>query len=178
MEDGENQDPNFSTPLNHKARAGKEAIKSSAERKKQINDITMKNERTPKLRSTLSARNLFAGGDLLNKVAEFCNELKKLATKGRDKVNAENVDESSDVEKQRVEYHHINENVGVLNDKEKERKPLLESSKEKSEVLGMSGSKGQLRRKKWSFFPLTLLFFILNARCFQMHIRFILHTQK
>ncbi|KAK6143150.1 hypothetical protein DH2020_023498 [Rehmannia glutinosa] len=142
VEDGENHNPNFSTPLNHKAKFGKEAIKSSNE-KKQINDTIKKNERTPKLRSTLSARNLFSGGDILDKVAEFCNDLKKLATRARDKENAEDVD----VKKQGAQ-DHVDENLGVLNDKEKERKPLLEMSKEKSEVMGMTGSKGQLRRKK------------------------------
>lgn len=106
----------------------------------------MKDERTPKLRSTLSARNLFSGGDLLNKVAEFCNELKKLATRPRDKENASNVDEN-DVEKQGAR-DHTDENLGVLNDRGNERKPLLELSKEKSEVMEMSSSKGQLRRKK------------------------------
>lgn len=134
MEDGENQDPNFSTPVNHKAKFGKEAIKSSTE-KKQTNDTVMKEERTPKLRSTLSARNLFSGGDLLNKVAEFCNELKKLATRTRD-------------EKDQGFGDHTDENLGVKNDAAKERKPLLELSKEKSEATEMSGSKGKQRRKK------------------------------
>ncbi|PIM99308.1 hypothetical protein CDL12_28192 [Handroanthus impetiginosus] len=134
VEDGENQDPNFSTPRNHKV--GKEAIKSSTE-KKQNNE---RKEQIPKLRSTLSARNLFSGGDLLNKVSEFCNELKKLATRPRDKENGNNV------EKHEVE-NYADENSGTLNDKEKERKPLLELSKEKSEVE-KSGSKSQLRRKK------------------------------
>ncbi|KAL3624606.1 hypothetical protein CASFOL_031274 [Castilleja foliolosa] len=133
VEDAENQDPNLLTPVNHKARSGKEAIKSSSE-KKPINDAILKNERAPKLRSTLSARNLFSGGDILNKVAEFCNDLKKLATRARDREN-----------------DRVDENLDVLNDdKEKERKPLLETSKEKSEaaIMGLSGSKGQLRRKK------------------------------
>ncbi|GFP84852.1 hypothetical protein PHJA_000629000 [Phtheirospermum japonicum] len=130
VEDAENQDPNLSTPVNHKAKSGKEGIKSSSE-KKPINDAILKNERAPKLRSTLSARNLFSGGDILNKVAEFCNDLKNLATRAKDREN-----------------DRAAENLDDLN-KEKERKPLLETSKEKSEVImGMSGSKGQLRRKK------------------------------
>ncbi|KAL0339118.1 UNVERIFIED_CONTAM: hypothetical protein Sangu_1433900 [Sesamum angustifolium] len=145
VEDGENQDPNFSTPLIHKAKLGKGAIKSSTE-KKQIKETMTKKEQTPKLRSTLSARNLFSGGDLLNKVAEFCNELKKMATRTRDKETAD------DVEKHNVEKHqakdHSDENVAVLNDKRKERKPLLELRKVKSEAIESSGSKGQQRRKK------------------------------
>ncbi|KAL9142368.1 hypothetical protein ABFS82_14G165200 [Erythranthe guttata] len=133
IEDGENRDPNFSTPPNPKSKFGKEAFKSSTEnKKKQIYETSNDERNIPKLRSTLSARNLFSGGDLLNKVAEFCNELKKFATnKARDKENLSdnfpNVDE--------------NENLRVLKDKEKEKKPLLELSKEKSEV------KGKLRRK-------------------------------
>ncbi|XP_011093507.1 uncharacterized protein LOC105173465 isoform X1 [Sesamum indicum] len=145
VEDGENQDPNFSTPLIHKAKLGKGALKSSTE-KKQIKETMTKKEQTPKLRSTLSARNLFSGGDLLNKVAEFCNELKKIATRTRDKETAVDVDRNN------VEKHqgkdHSDENLGVLNDKEKERKPLLELPKVKSEAIELSGSKGQQRRKK------------------------------
>ncbi|KAG8363596.1 hypothetical protein BUALT_Bualt19G0038800 [Buddleja alternifolia] len=135
VEDGENQDPNLSTPPSHKV--GKNAIKSSTERK-QLNDTNMRKVQMPKLKSTLSARNLFSGGDILNKVAEFCNELKNMATRGRDKEDGENVEKQMDKDP-------MNDD---LNDKEKERKPLLEMSKEKSEVMGTSGSKGKLRRKK------------------------------
>ncbi|KAH6814339.1 hypothetical protein C2S51_023357 [Perilla frutescens var. frutescens] len=137
VEDDENQDPNFSTPQQHKAKVGKGGLKSSADRK-QASDA---NERIPKLRSTLSARNLFSGGDLLSKVSEFCNELKKLAMRAQDKESADNV------EKQAAR-DHVHENGGILNDREKERKPLLEQSKEKSEVVETSSYKGKLRRKK------------------------------
>ncbi|KAL3815085.1 hypothetical protein ACJIZ3_016353 [Penstemon smallii] len=82
-EDCEDQDPNFSTPPKYKAKARKDEIKSSTERKQNYDNITMK-EQTPKLRSTLSAKNLFLGGDILNKVAEFCTELKRSATKSKD----------------------------------------------------------------------------------------------
>ncbi|XP_047939257.1 uncharacterized protein LOC125186837 [Salvia hispanica] len=115
-EDAENQDPNFSTPLQHKARFGKAATKSSANKK----EDSYANEGAPKLRSTLSARNLFSGTDLLSKVSEFCNELKKLTTRAQDKESAEN--------------HTEETSVGILS----ERKPLLETG----------GSKGRLRRKK------------------------------
>ncbi|XP_057790188.1 uncharacterized protein LOC131007057 [Salvia miltiorrhiza] len=109
VSDAENQDPNFSTPLQYKARVGKATIKS-----KQDSDA---GERAPKLRSTLSARNLFSGTDLLSKVSEFCNELKKLTTRAQEKEN------------------HAEE---CASDREKERKPLLETG----------SSKGRLRRKK------------------------------
>ncbi|KAL0410754.1 UNVERIFIED_CONTAM: hypothetical protein Slati_3665100 [Sesamum latifolium] len=69
-----------------------------------------------------------------------------MATRARDKETAD------DVEKNNVEKHqakdHSDENSGVLNDKEKERKPLLELRKVKSEAIESSGSKGQQRRKK------------------------------
>lgn len=128
-EDAENQDPNFSTPLQNKAKLGKGTFKSSTNKKQESDGY----ERAPKLRSTLSARNLFSGTDLLSKVSEFCNELKRLATRAHERESAGNV----------------GENVVVVNDKEKERKPLLEARKEKSEVAETgSNSKGRLRRKK------------------------------
>ncbi|CAI9764690.1 unnamed protein product [Fraxinus pennsylvanica] len=134
VEDSENQDPNFATPPNRKGHGMKEGIKSSGDKKKETDDImTTKNE-APRLRSTLSARNLFSGGDLLNKVAEFCNELKKLATRGKDgadNVNGGNAEISRD-----------------WDDKEKERKPLLQSSQVKSEATEKSNSKERQRRKK------------------------------
>ncbi|KAL2514507.1 hypothetical protein Fot_28478 [Forsythia ovata] len=138
VEDSENQDPNFSTPPNH-TYAMKAAIKSSTEKKKETDDImTMKNQ-APRLKSTLSARNLFSGGDLLNKVAEFCNELKKLATRGKDGAD--------DVDGGNVEKHLVDHSRDSF-DKEKERKPLLQSSQAKSEATEKSNSKEKQRRKK------------------------------
>ncbi|KAG6411427.1 hypothetical protein SASPL_129509 [Salvia splendens] len=116
-ENAENQDPNFSTPVQYKAWFGKAATKSSANRK----EDSYANEGAPKLRSTLSARNLFSGTDLLSKVSEFCNELKKLTTRAQDKESDEN---------------HAEERI--MSEREKERKPLLETG----------SSKGRLRRKK------------------------------
>ncbi|XP_022866770.1 uncharacterized protein LOC111386542 isoform X2 [Olea europaea var. sylvestris] len=134
FDDSENQDPNFSTPSNRKGHGMKEGIKSSAERKKLTDDIITTKNQAPRLKSTLSARNLFSGGDLLNKVAEFCNELKKLATRGKDgaeDVNGGNAENSPD-----------------LDDKEKERKPLLQLNLVKSEATVKSNSKEKQRRKK------------------------------
>ncbi|XP_073155174.1 uncharacterized protein [Henckelia pumila] len=133
LEDGENKNPNFSTPPNHKAKLRKEAIKSSTEKKPRDDTALRKADQIPKLKSTLSARNLFSGGgDILNKVAEFCNELKKLATKVKDSKDNRDVDS------------------GELNDKEKEKKPLLESSREdvKTTETGMSKEKQPKIRRK------------------------------
>ncbi|XP_039046283.1 uncharacterized protein LOC120186411 [Hibiscus syriacus] len=97
VDDNENQNPNLSTsPPNQQANSLKAAIKSSSERKK------------PTLKSTLSTRNLFAGRDILSHISEFCNELKKLATRARERE---------------TEEKKIQGEEAVV---EKERKPLLE----------------------------------------------------
>ncbi|KAK1259686.1 hypothetical protein QJS04_geneDACA010297 [Acorus gramineus] len=84
-DDIENADPNGLILT------AKEMIKSSAQKKKPgPSDATMMpsdDERKPpsRLRSTLSARNLFAGKDLLSQISEFCSELKKLARRASDR---------------------------------------------------------------------------------------------
>ncbi|GFZ00438.1 hypothetical protein Acr_14g0000740 [Actinidia rufa] len=139
VEDGENQNPNFSTPRSHPYNTMKAAIKSSTEKeKKQTNNSSQQEER-PHLRSTLSARNLFAGRDILSQITEFCNELKRLATREREKENAEGPSpkkEECDGEK-----------VGEVDERgeERERKPLLEV---KSEAVEKSSGKEKQRRKK------------------------------
>ncbi|RXH71659.1 hypothetical protein DVH24_025160 [Malus domestica] len=60
-EDGENQNPNLSTPPMNQAKAMKATIKSSTEKKQPIESTTPNNEVLPKLRSTLSARNIMLG---------------------------------------------------------------------------------------------------------------------
>ncbi|KAL3516510.1 hypothetical protein ACH5RR_023412 [Cinchona calisaya] len=122
-DDNENQNPNFLTPQIYKSRFMKEGMKSSAE-KKQIDESTSKKGQPQSLRSTLSAKSLFAGRDILNKVTEFCNELKKLTTRAKDRDNVE----------ENVIKDHVKDDLGELDDKEKERKPLLEVSKEKCEA--------------------------------------------
>lgn len=136
-EDSENQNPNFVTPQNYKAKILKEGIKSSAE-KKHIDEITLKKEQPRSLRSTLSAKNLFAGGDILNKVTEFCNELKKLATRTKDRENVE----------ENVVKDHVRDDSGDLADKEKERRPSLEVSKEMFDAQQSSNIQEKQRRKK------------------------------
>ncbi|KAM0958740.1 hypothetical protein ACFX15_023407 [Malus domestica] len=60
-EDGENQNPNLSTPPMNQAKAMKATLKSSTEKKQPIESTTPNNEVLPKLRSTLSARNIMLG---------------------------------------------------------------------------------------------------------------------
>lgn len=137
VEDGENQNPNLLTPLKYKAKL-KEAIKSSAE-KKQFESISPKDEKQ-KLKSTLSARNLFAGKDLLNQISDFCSDLKKLALRAKERENPNQTPLA--VNKQELKECLDSKPKIVLD----ERKPLLEVSKEKYEVFEKSNGKEKLRK--------------------------------
>ncbi|PSS12006.1 RRNA biogenesis protein [Actinidia chinensis var. chinensis] len=140
VEDGENQNPNFSTSPSHPYNTMKAAIKSSTEKeKKQTNNSSQQEER-PHLRSTLSARNLFAGRDILSQITEFCNELKRLATREREKENAE----GPSPKKEECGGEKVGE-VDERRGEERERKPLLEV---KSEAVEKSSGKEKQRRKK------------------------------
>ncbi|KAM7508520.1 hypothetical protein LguiA_018973 [Lonicera macranthoides] len=89
IEDTENQNPTLSTPPNQKeSRFMKETIKSSIE-KKHTNNSFQKEETTSMLKSTLSARNLFAKRDILNQTTDFCNKLKILAMRTNGGKNGE-----------------------------------------------------------------------------------------
>ncbi|XP_031110974.1 uncharacterized protein LOC116015105 [Ipomoea triloba] len=144
--DSENQNPNFMTPPRLKAKALKEAIKSSMEREA-VEENSVYREQTRRLRSTLSARNLFGGGGLMNKVSEFCNELKKLASRAREKERAEN-ETPIMVNKQKIKAHFGDEMKGLDDEKPKERKPLLELSKEKCEANASSAEKQTKKLRK------------------------------
>ncbi|KAI9168828.1 hypothetical protein LWI28_002539 [Acer negundo] len=139
-EDGENQNPNSPTPNNHQVKSLKEAMKSSSEKNKLINGTSQNDDQVlPRLKSTLSARNLFAGRDILGHITDFCNELKKLASRARERE--ENVEKKSEVGVKKEEVvatvsESCCEFLGELDLKEKEsRKPLLDVEKEKSESI-------------------------------------------
>lgn len=123
-EDGENENPNISSlpPPTHpiaKSKTFKSTIKSSAEKKKEMEtnswnsaaDCPPQTEDRPQLKSTHSARNLFAGREILNQISEFCNELKKLA------LNASEREDSTKSNETKI-------SKGI-----KEKEPLLESKK-------------------------------------------------
>ncbi|KAK1401208.1 Interferon-activable protein [Heracleum sosnowskyi] len=121
----------------------KEAIKSSTE-KKQFESISPKDEKQ-KLRSTLSARNLFAGRDLLNQISDFCSDLKKLALRAKERENVEKENPNKTplaVNKQELKECSDSKLKIVLD----ERKPLLEVSKEKYEVFEKSNGKQKPRK--------------------------------
>ncbi|KAK7323482.1 hypothetical protein VNO77_26956 [Canavalia gladiata] len=127
-QDSENQNPNLCTPTIKPLKPMKATIKSSEE-KKPVDDDTLQDQKVvPLLRSTLSAKNLFAGRPILNQITEFCNELKKLAIRARERENAENLSsmESEEiVEKTPFSVQALAESEK----KEKGRKPLLEVTK-------------------------------------------------
>ncbi|KAJ0037445.1 hypothetical protein Pint_24017 [Pistacia integerrima] len=150
-EDSENQNPNSVTPQNQ-VKSLKAAIKSSSEKyNKQINDTSQNDEILPRLKATLSARNLLAGRDIFNHITDFCNEMKKLATRVRERENVEKLNERKGQEGENitVENEGSSEVLGELDGREKERNPLLEVlDKEKTEGSEMGNAKDKQRRKK------------------------------
>ncbi|MCH86512.1 hypothetical protein A2U01_0007370, partial [Trifolium medium] len=88
----------------------------------------------------LSAKNLFSRRPILNQITEFCNELKKLALRAREREDAENLNPIES--KEEVVVHEKTPPVKAL----AERKPLLEMGKaERSEGMCI---KGKLNIKK------------------------------
>ncbi|KAI5341734.1 hypothetical protein L3X38_009609 [Prunus dulcis] len=137
QEDSENQNPNLSTPPINQAKAMKATIKSSAEKKQPIESTPQNSEVLPRLRSTLSARNLFAGRDILNQLTDFCSELKRMAMRAREKEDVEGLDVRKSLgglkEEEVVKKEECNgEVLGELNGRQTERMPLLEVGKGKT----------------------------------------------
>lgn len=130
----ENQNPNFSTPQNHAAKTAftKAEIKSSTEKKPMADDMQQKQTGAPSLKSTLSARNLFAGRDILNQITEFCNEIKRMANRVRERENKQSAVENG-VEEEVEKEVPSKDSHNLLERKDKERKPFGELSIEKSD---------------------------------------------
>ncbi|KAJ6692112.1 hypothetical protein OIU79_013963 [Salix purpurea] len=145
-DDSENRNPNLSTPSNYQ-KSMKQMIKSSSEKNKPIDDVPQTSE-APRLKSTLSAKNLFAGKDILGHITEFCNELKKLATRAREKESLNEESQMGEKKDGVVVNEGSREVLGELNVKEKERKPLLNNDGEKSEGNERGSAKEKQRRKK------------------------------
>ncbi|KAJ6302863.1 hypothetical protein OIU77_016871 [Salix suchowensis] len=146
-QDSENRNPNLSTPTSHHE-STKEMIKSNSKNNNPIDDVPQTRE-APRLKSTLSARNLFAGKDKLGHITEFCNELKKMATRAWEK---ESLNEKESQVGEKKDGVFVNEGsrdvLRELNVKEKESKPLLEKDGEKPEGNEKGSVKEKQRRKK------------------------------
>lgn len=154
-DNSENENPNLSplsTPNRPMAasKTFKSNIKSSAEKKKQkemdpSNLVTglRQEKENPILKSTHSARNLFAGREILNQITEFCRELKKLALNASER---EELTQSNGVKLQ-------NTDKGM-----KEEEPSLES--EKNRNLNSKIYSPETRRKKKYVSLLLSLYFI------------------
>lgn len=144
--DNENQNPNLVTP---QFKSMKALIKSSEEKKKLVDDTLQDSTEVPSLKSTLSAKNLFSRRPILNQITEFCNELKRLALRARERENEENLNPVESKEEEVVVVHEKTSPVNALAEldrREKERKPLLEMGK--AERLDEMCVKGKLNRKK------------------------------
>ncbi|XP_009396387.2 uncharacterized protein LOC103981391 isoform X1 [Musa acuminata AAA Group] len=116
-EDLENQNPNRSTPPRPSRPFGapkarntvKEMIKSSAQQKaEEESQVKEQRKAQPRLRSTLSARNLFSGKDILSQISEFCHELKKIAV-GRGRTPPAEEDSKKQVKKKVANIVHNSE---------------------------------------------------------------------
>lgn len=132
----------------------KAAIKSSTEKKKSNKPLenspseSSQERRNPQLKSTLSARNLFSGKEILSQITEFCNEIKKFATNTKEKEDMEksNGKKKNPVNENKTLFQELSANNGSVDLNEKENNPLL-AEKEISETVNSNG-KEKLRRKK------------------------------
>ncbi|KFK34445.1 hypothetical protein AALP_AA5G145800 [Arabis alpina] len=126
-QESENQNPNLATPPSYQAKSWRGALKSTCVKKM--------DKEIPKLKSTQSARNLFSGRDILGHISEFCYELKRLATR---------VTEREDSGKSQVGEPYSVHDLEL----KKERKPLLEVSKDKLHDAKGNTFKEKRRRNK------------------------------
>ncbi|KAF0912834.1 hypothetical protein E2562_019422 [Oryza meyeriana var. granulata] len=110
QDDSENQDPALATPpppppasrppfgAARWAKNAKDAIKSSAEKRPDNAEkeaLLSKNAAPRQLKSTLSARNLFSGKDILGQISDFYNELKRMAAGNGSRPASETMEELS-----------------------------------------------------------------------------------
>ncbi|RZR74634.1 hypothetical protein BHM03_00039905 [Ensete ventricosum] len=142
-EDLENQNPNHSTPPRPsrpfgapKARnTAKEMIKSSAQKKAEEESQEREQRKArARLRSTLSARNLFSGKDILSQISEFCHDLKKIAVgRGRRRTPPTEVEPKKKV-------------ANIVHNSEAEDRMPLTPKKDDASSTKKSSSKMAVRR--------------------------------
>lgn len=155
---GENPDPNVQTPT-CLTKSVKAAIKSSAEKKWQddnYTEIMLRSNEKPRLKSTLSARDLFGGREIISKVSEFCNELKRMARRAKQEdagANLLNIKSGSATELLKNDVMVLGEK---LDEEVKVCEPLIEvgrekhdeeKAKERKPLLVVSSGKSKMKRK-------------------------------
>lgn len=93
-EDLENQDPNQSTP----SRLPRPTKPRNAGKKVEEEREEPKPEKVPpRLKSTMSARNLLSGKDILSQISEFYHDLKRMAVRSRKTPVGEEAEEVNKV---------------------------------------------------------------------------------
>ncbi|KAJ9558373.1 hypothetical protein OSB04_012987 [Centaurea solstitialis] len=125
VQDNENQNPNLLTPVDHPA------VKLSPQKKRTDNGASsVSKEPQRRLKSTFSARNLFAGNNILNQITEFCNELKRLATRKKERGDEKQIEDNKP-------------DTGILKETQIQRKPLLSKVKDEDVDKSNSSSNGK-----------------------------------
>jgi hypothetical protein len=92
FKDTENQDPDLPRPTTAPkgGKNWKDPVKCSAEKNNNLDEereellCELEKIQQPRLKSTLSARNLFSGSDMLSQITELCNEIKRFAVGARE----------------------------------------------------------------------------------------------
>ncbi|KAF6168312.1 hypothetical protein GIB67_018152 [Kingdonia uniflora] len=134
-ENGENENPNVSTPQNYKNKL----VKSSTEKKKRLGEAQEDRPRIRQLKNTVSMSNLFSRKEIFTQITGICNDLKKMVTRRKERENTK----SSGRKKCRI----LEESSGELNEREKEKKPLLEVRNENIEPGKKEKQKRNMRNK-------------------------------
>ncbi|KAM7264358.1 hypothetical protein ACFE04_002041 [Oxalis oulophora] len=142
--DSENQNANAVTP-NQQFKSLKEMIKSSSEKITPTNsdedNITNNVEPHRGLKSTLSARNLFAGKDIMSHLSEFCNELKKLTMRAKDREN--HVEKPDEIKPETVKHEKGSSQMDAVVE---ERKPFAPLSLEKPKGSSVKEKQKRIKR--------------------------------
>ncbi|KAJ4795752.1 interferon-activable protein [Rhynchospora pubera] len=150
-EDTENQDPNLPKPTGalNGGKNWKDPVKCSAKKNNNLEEekeelLCQQEEiRQPRLKSTLSARNLFSGRDILGQITEFCNEIKRMAVGAREvsQVVEENQKENCHEERP------VDESPSKFPSDRLEKKTINMKMDLRVETAKGRGDKGILREK-------------------------------
>ncbi|GAB2218821.1 hypothetical protein Drorol1_Dr00002053 [Drosera rotundifolia] len=117
----------------------------------------LRSNEKPRLKSTLSVMDLFGGREIISKVSEFCNELKRMARRAKQEdagANLLNIKSGSATELLKNDVMVLAEK---LDEEVKVCGPLIEvgrekhdeeKAKERKALLEVSSGKSKMKRKK------------------------------